>query len=105
MTDLPKHGVCPLCESPVLPGEPPLDRRTLDDLRAENARLRQAIVALGTSVGTMVMVIEVVDETPSAGKMLLCFPQGDEMAALRVIAELLVEAGTKGCGAPRPVGV
>lgn len=93
--------------SPTLAGVMPKGEgeRKLDEVLDENRRLRQAIVALGAASGTQVMTLEVVDTVAGRGTLLLCFPQGNEESAVRMIAGILAEAGTKGVGEPKLLDV
>lgn len=79
--------------------------RYVRELADENERLRVAIQALGRATGTTTMLVDFLDDdVPGRGRLVLCFPQGDEMAALATIAGIVSEMNVSKVGAVEPLG-
>lgn len=61
--------------------EPSLEQLNRE-LTDENLRLRAAFKAIAENVGTEAIVFDVIEMVAGHVRLVLCFPSGDEMAAI-----------------------
>jgi hypothetical protein len=74
----------------------PTQEQLNKELRDENYRLRAAFRAIGQNVGTRTILIDYIhtisngpDGVRHTDQFVACFPDGDEMAALKAVVDLL----------------